>query len=177
MSVCVVLRAREKRQRERQTNTESEESNRYRERDSSRNRSYHARTHAREKEIGNGELPVLPSRRSSPQNAHQRTEQNRTYAPRLLFFLAQSPASRFTSPVFLDVRMRTGKASREKRQFLSCSLSLLSISHFTLSHGSAAPYGPSLAVAGFPVIPAQETQAAIFSVTHSPSRGITLLHV
>jgi hypothetical protein len=107
VSVCVVLRAIEKRQRERQTNTESEESNRYRERDSSRNRSYHARTHAREKEIGN--------------------------APRLLFFLAQSPASRFTSPVFLDVRMRTGKASREKRQFLSCSLSLLSISHFTLT--------------------------------------------
>jgi len=86
------------------------------------------------------------SRRSSPQNAHQRTEQNRTYAPRLLFFLAQSPASRFTSPVFLDVRMRTGKASREKRQFLSCSLSILSISHFTLSLSLTAQRRPTVLV-------------------------------
>ena len=129
MSVCVVLRVREKRQRERQTNTESEESNRYRERDSSRNRSYHARTHAREKEIGNGELPVcdpIPRMRINvPNKTGLMLLVSYFFSRNLLLLASLAP--------FSDVRMRTGKASREKRQFLSCSLSLLSISHFTLS--------------------------------------------
>lgn len=126
------LRAREtNKERDRQTQRESEESERYRERDRSRNRSYLARTHTREKEIGTRELPVLPSRRSSPRKRINVPNKTGLMLPvSILFSRNLLPLA---SSVFLDVRMRTGKASREKRQFLSCSLSLLSISHFTLS--------------------------------------------
>ena len=131
---CLCLREGEKQQRERQTNTERAKRVKDTEKETVQGIEAITREHTQEKrKRRKRELPVLPSRRSSPQNARQRTEQNRTYAP-LLFFLARSPASRLTSPVFLDVRMRTGKANkRAKRQFLSRSLSLLSISHFTLS--------------------------------------------
>lgn len=129
------LRDGDKQQRERQTNTEkSEESERYRERDRSRKRSYHASTHAREKEIRTRELPVLPSRDPVPRM--RINVPNKTGLTLLVsyFFRAHSPASRFTSPVFLDVRMRTGKASREKRQFsLIVSHSSRSLTSLSLS--------------------------------------------
>ena len=133
MSVCVVLRAREKRQRERQTNTESEESNRYRERDSSRNRSYHARTHAREKEIGNGELPVLPSRDPIPRmriNVPNKTGLmllvSYFFSRNLLLLASLAPFSSMCACV-------QARQAERKDNFLSRSLSLLSISQFTLS--------------------------------------------
>jgi hypothetical protein len=129
VSVCVVLRAREKRQRERQTNTESEESKRYRERDSSRNRSYHARTHAREKEIGNGELPVadpVPRMRINvPNKTGLMLLVSYFFSRNLLLLASLAPFSSMCACV--------QARQAERKDNFSCSLSLLSISHFTLS--------------------------------------------
>jgi len=154
----VFERRRETTKRETDKHRESEESKRYRERDSSRNRSYHAGTHAREKEIRKRELPVLPSRRSSPQNAHQRTEQNRTYAPRLELFFSRNPLPPASLAPFSSmcacVQARQTK-ERKDNFSLVVSHSSRSLTSLSLSHGSAAPYGPSRAVANR-VFPTQE---------------------
>jgi hypothetical protein len=121
--------------------TEKERKREEKERDSSRNRSYHARIQAREKETKERRSCLFcPAAIQSPECASTYRTKQDLCSLFLSVFLAQTPASRFTSSVFLMNVCAQGM-QREIKQIPLCqSLSSQSLSlSLSLSHGSTAP--------------------------------------